>query len=327
MYVKSENCWHIEKREAPNKENTLYHPTNQTTFNQIVSGKKTTICRDIKPSTYQKFIESDVDGFPYSEEELLSKEYNDLDSDICTWNNGIYPFIPKTTLHYISLSAGFSNDSDSALVEIDSIRFSPVLQKNGHPMRFTREMGKVKFSDKGQMCFWMIEFHIKRIVKLRRKMVKKIYVASSWRNVFHPDVVNALREAGHEVYDFRNPPSGGNGFRWSDISPDYADWTPDEYKANLSHVKANEQFQNDIEAMTDCDACVLVLPCGRSAHTEAGWMAGSGKKVWVYMPVKQEPELMYKLFDGICTSTKELIDKIEMEFHTKRYAIKDSSTD
>ena len=36
----------------------------------------------------------------------------------------------------------------------------------------------------------------------------KIYVASSWRNAFYPDVVKALREAGHEVYDFRNPPTG-----------------------------------------------------------------------------------------------------------------------
>ena len=33
----------------------------------------------------------------------------------------------------------------------------------------------------------------------------KIYVASSWRNAQQPAVVARLREAGHEVYDFRNP--------------------------------------------------------------------------------------------------------------------------
>ena len=49
----------------------------------------------------------------------------------------------------------------------------------------------------------------------------KIYVASSWRNQYFPEVVKKLREYGHEVYD--------------------------------------------------CNACLLVLPCGRSAHTEAGW--------------------------------------------------------
>lgn len=29
-----------------------------------------------------------------------------------------------------------------------------------------------------------------------------IYVASSWRNTYYPEVVQALRDAGHEVYDF-----------------------------------------------------------------------------------------------------------------------------
>ena len=39
-------------------------------------------------------------------------------------------------------------------------------------------------------------------------MKRKIYVASSWRNEYYPEVVEKLREAGHDVYDFRNPPSG-----------------------------------------------------------------------------------------------------------------------
>lgn len=32
-----------------------------------------------------------------------------------------------------------------------------------------------------------------------------IYVASSWRCARQPAVVAALRAAGHEVYDFKNP--------------------------------------------------------------------------------------------------------------------------
>ena len=50
-----------------------------------------------------------------------------------------------------------------------------------------------------------------------RTPVAKIYVASSWRNPYFPEVVEALRAAGHEVYDFRNPPHGGAGFHWTDI--------------------------------------------------------------------------------------------------------------
>ena len=142
-------------------------------------------------------------------------------------------------------------------------------------------------------------------------MKRKIYVASSWRNGYYPEVVQRLREAGHEVYDFRNPSSGDEGFKWSCISEDYMTWTPQEYREQLEHPKAVRQFANDIEAMEDCDAGVLVLPCGRSAHTEAGWFAGRGKMTLVYIPERQEPELMYKLFDGVCCSMEELVEALK----------------
>ena len=141
-------------------------------------------------------------------------------------------------------------------------------------------------------------------------MKHKIYVASSWRNEFFPEVVAKLREAGHDVYDFRNPSSGDPGFKWSCVSEDYLEWTPEQYREKLNHPKAVCQFGNDIEAMNSCDTCVIVLPCGRSAHTEAGWFAGRGKKVLAYIPEKQEPELMYKLFDGVCCSIDELIAEL-----------------
>ena len=79
------------------------------------------------------------------------------------------------------------------------------------------------------------------------------------------------------------------------------------YIDNLMHPLAERQFANDIKAMESCDICVLVLPFGRSAHTEAGWFAGKGKKVIAYIPTKQEPELMYKLFDGIAVSLNDLV--------------------
>lgn len=134
-----------------------------------------------------------------------------------------------------------------------------------------------------------------------------IYVASSWRNEYYTSVVVALRRAGHNVYDFRHPPSGDPGFKWGNVDPDYMEWTPQEYRERLHDHRAERQFANDIEAMSQCDTCVLVLPCGRSAHTEAGWFAGKGKKVVVYIPVRQEPELMYKLFSAIACSEEELL--------------------
>ena len=139
----------------------------------------------------------------------------------------------------------------------------------------------------------------------------KIYVASSWRNKYYSDVVQTLRSSGFEVYDFRNPPKGAC-FKWSYISENYMEWTPNEFKRELmSNPLASQQLKSDIEAMQSCDVCVLVLPCGRSAHTEAGWFVGKGKCVLVYIPERVEPELMYGLFSNICCSIDELVETLK----------------
>ena len=136
----------------------------------------------------------------------------------------------------------------------------------------------------------------------------KIYVASSWRNKYQPEVVAALRAAGHEVYDFRNPEQNPGGFHWEEVDPAWQDWDPADYIQNLNHPVAERGFKADLDAMLWADTCVLVLPCGRSAHTEAGWMAGAGKRVVVYIPEMVEPELMYKLFDQVVGDINSLVN-------------------
>ena len=140
----------------------------------------------------------------------------------------------------------------------------------------------------------------------------KIYVASSWRNPYYPDVVARLRREGHEVYDFRNPPHGGAGFHWTDIDENAPHWTFEQYAEGLVHPLAERQFLADIDALTWADTCVLVLPSGRSAHTEAGYMAGAGKRVIVYIPEMVEPELMYKLFDSVVGSLDDLVKALRV---------------
>ena len=139
------------------------------------------------------------------------------------------------------------------------------------------------------------------------KYMAKIYVASSWRNEFYPEVIKRLEEKGHDVYDFRNPHHGGEGFHWTDVDLNAMKWTFEEYAEGLKHPLAEQQFNADIFAMEWADTCVLVLPCGRSAHTEAGWMAGAGKRVIVYIPEMQEPELMYKLFTTVVGDIDQLL--------------------
>ena len=138
----------------------------------------------------------------------------------------------------------------------------------------------------------------------------KIYVASSWRCDRQPDVVKALRAVGFDVYDFRNPP-GKNGFQWFEIDPDWEQWSMPKFCASLEHPRAKAGFDEDFNAMRNADACVLVLPCGRSAHLEAGWFVGKGKPLIVLLDEPNEPELMYKMACALCIGISGVIEAVK----------------
>ena len=137
----------------------------------------------------------------------------------------------------------------------------------------------------------------------------RIYLASSWRNPRHQGVVRALREAGHEVYDFRNPP-GRTGFQWSHIDPAWQQWTAAEFRQALTHPVAELGYGADRGGMHWADTGVLLLPCGRSAHLEAGYFVGAGKPLHILLSEEQEPELMYCMATSICLDLTELLARI-----------------
>lgn len=145
----------------------------------------------------------------------------------------------------------------------------------------------------------------------------KIYVASSWRCLMQQGIVHTLRAIGHDVYDFRNPTGqpGDTGFHWSEVDPEWKTraWDPDQFVAALAHPIARACYKLDDEALRACDLCVLVLPCGRSAHLEAGIAIGLGKPTAILMWEPEEPELMYLEADRVCTSVDSLLDWCEMQ--------------
>jgi hypothetical protein len=130
---------------------------------------------------------------------------------------------------------------------------------------------------------------------------RKIYLASSWRNQNQPRALEMLRLAGHEVYDFRHPRPENPGFSWGDISAAWLNWTPPEFIEALTRNPVSAAgFKLDKDALDWCNTCVLLLPCGRSAHLEAGYAIGQGKPTLIVLAEdKFEPELMYLLADKI----------------------------
>lgn len=147
-------------------------------------------------------------------------------------------------------------------------------------------------------------------------------MASSWRNTIYPRVLQTLRDAGHDCYDFRNPSPGNSGFAWSRIDPEWKGWDMETYRQILlSNPIAWAGYQADKTGMDWAEGCVLVMPSGRSAHLEAGWMMGRGKPTVVLLSQEGfEPDLMYLLGAGavgrrvLATREDELLETLEHVF-------------
>lgn len=147
--------------------------------------------------------------------------------------------------------------------------------------------------------------------------MKRIYVASSWRCEHQPAVIAALKREGYDVYDFRHPEPGNEGFHWSAIDPTWKGWQPEAFREALNHPVAQNGFLLDMDALVTADATILVMPCGRSAHLELGYAAGAGQITGVLLNGECEPELMYKMADFIALDIEEVLSKLHDLFRAR----------
>lgn len=149
-----------------------------------------------------------------------------------------------------------------------------------------------------------------------------IYLASSWRNPHYDGLRDQLRALyGHDaIYDFKV-----GSFRWRDLLSDLPardDPSPGVQGAErhiqvncadmmrfIADPRAQDHFALDFQALKDSDTLVLLLPCGRSAHSEYGWAAARGLHTIVYQPagVLIEPELMYSWADWFADDLEGLM--------------------
>ena len=137
----------------------------------------------------------------------------------------------------------------------------------------------------------------------------KIYVASSWRTERHDEVVKALRDAGHSVYNYREPPA----FAWEKVDPGWTSWNIDQYLDALNSKEASSGFWKDFDAMNAASVFVGVEPFGVSASLELGWAAGRGKTTILLANDKEvKPELMLKMLTFRTTSLSELKNLLEV---------------
>lgn len=136
----------VAEDEAPNSANTLYLPIKQVFFDQIIEGTKKVEYREVKSTTAKRYLVY-VDGKPKVNEAVTDPS---LDYELDDFNGGKFPFMPKQ-YKYLNLAVGYSQNRDTAIVEIEKITFTP-------------DMIRAKM-----FCYWIEEFHISRVVEVHRK--------------------------------------------------------------------------------------------------------------------------------------------------------------
>lgn len=134
-------------------------------------------------------------------------------------------------------------------------------------------------------------------------------MASSWKNPFYQTVIDELN-IHFKVLDWRKY---GKGFTWDQVSIDNNDSVDSiEYRRILyTNPIARAGFNSDFVMMQEAHIGVLLLPCGKSAHLEAGWFWGQNKPLFILTFANEiQPELMYLGAKSLHFSVNSLIDEI-----------------
>lgn len=149
----------------PDKGNTLYLPIKGVYFNAIMSGEKTEEYREVKETTYSKYLLT-----MGKEQFALREDFPDVDFALDVYNNGFFPFLPKP-YKFLKLAVGYEKERDWAIVEVTGISFEPAKNKNGEIVRFDfdEETQRFNISENGELTQWVIVYHLGKIVEYHPK--------------------------------------------------------------------------------------------------------------------------------------------------------------
>lgn len=145
----------------------------------------------------------------------------------------------------------------------------------------------------------------------------RIYVASSWKNEKRCLLIaKVLRDWGHEVDCFCDASSGRYVFNYQELG----DVSKMNAVSALEEPKVIRAFQEDKHWLDWAECVVLLLPSGKSAHLEAGYAAGRGKKLVILGEFpKGEMDVMYGFAQYLVRNIDELEEALNrLERHLER---------
>ena len=137
----------------------------------------------------------------------------------------------------------------------------------------------------------------------------KVYLMGSMRNPRVQDIATRLRLKGFDVFDDWQSPGPEADDHWQA----YERARGRSYKEALYGVHATTVFELDKKHLDEADIAVMIMPCGKSAHLEAGWKA---KTHPVYILFDEEPErydIMYRFATDIFFDEEELLQVLSLE--------------
>ena len=141
--------------------------------------------------------------------------------------------------------------------------------------------------------------------------MNKLYIIGSLRNPKINEVASTLRvRLGVEVFDdwFAAGPEA------DDYWKKYEEAKGHSYEEALAGYAATHVFNFDKLHLDTADAAVLVLPAGRSAHLEAGYMVGQGKPVFILLDEVSGNlrwDVMYKFVTGVVRNVDDLVERLQ----------------
>ena len=142
--------------------------------------------------------------------------------------------------------------------------------------------------------------------------INSIYIIGSLRNTKVPEVGDKLRASGYEAFDqwYSAGPEADDHFKQYHID------RGNSYSKALESYAARHIFNFDKTHLDRCDAAIIVLPGGRSAHLELGYIIGTGKPGYVLLDNESDRwDLMYQFASGIYSSVEDLIKELEHDRH------------
>ena len=129
----------------------------------------------------------------------------------------------------------------------------------------------------------------------------RIYLASSWKNQeLVLKTAKYLESRGFEVDAFCRSTDQRYSFHWSELVDDEEDLAKYNAIEFLNDHRTQRAFLEDKKWLDWADAVVMILPCGKSSHLEAGYAKGQGKRLYIFGAFPDgEFDVMYGFADEL----------------------------